>query len=149
MLFPDSLAYEQSSHEAVAMFHSPLAGSSHSVLDMTAGTGIDAMAFANKCASVTACEINATKADVLAHNSQASGLDNFTVLNADSVEWLKSNDTRFNTIFIDPLVETATTEECITSGTAYRMSPLFKTFLPVDATLCLLRLLPFSTYPPH
>lgn len=102
MLFPDSLAYEQSSHEAVAMFHSSLAGSSHSVLDMTAGLGIDAMAFANKCASVTACEINATKADVLAHNSQASGLDNFTVLNADSVEWLKSNDTRFNTIFIDP-----------------------------------------------
>ena len=100
-LFPNVLAAEQASHEAVAKFHASLLSSGSSVLDMTAGLGIDAMTIASK-SSVTAIELDEWKAKVLDYNSKAEGLKGFSVVNADSVEWLKNHPDCYNVIFIDP-----------------------------------------------
>lgn len=102
VLFPDSLSYEQSSHESVAAFHASLAKPSSRVLDMTAGLGIDAMAFADKCEFVTACESDESKAKILSYNSTTTGKENLKVINTDSTEWLKTNPAAYDVIFIDP-----------------------------------------------
>jgi len=101
-MFPDIVSSEQCTDEKVAKFHARLVGADERVLDMTAGLGIDSMAIAGHCRSVTAIELDKNKADCLRHNSKILGLTNFEVTNADSVEWLRDSAEHFDTIFIDP-----------------------------------------------
>lgn len=101
-LFPDSISAEQSSHRAVAQFHASLIQSSQTILDMTAGLGIDAMTFATKDAQITAIELNPQKANLLIHNTKTIGLSNLKVINADSIEYLKKSNDHYDLIFIDP-----------------------------------------------
>lgn len=102
-VFPDILAAEQASNEAVARFHASLIRPDSTLLDLTAGLGIDDMTFAIKGINVTACEINHTKADVLKHNSETLGfVDRIRVINTDSLAYAASCDKRFDTVFADP-----------------------------------------------
>ncbi|MBD5355495.1 MAG: class I SAM-dependent methyltransferase [Bacteroides sp.] len=102
IIFPTSLAYEQASHERVAAYHASLVKTGSKVVDMTAGLGIDAMAFAeNKC-NVTACEYDPLKADVLRYNAGVLKLDNLTVVNIDSIKYIKEMKEKCDVIFIDP-----------------------------------------------
>ena len=101
-LFPSVVSAEQASHQAVAIFHASLLPDNATLLDMTAGLGIDVMTMAKKCSNVTAVEIDPIKSDYLDHNKSIMNLDNLLVFNADSVEWLKNHDGRFDIIFIDP-----------------------------------------------
>lgn len=102
VLFPTTLAFEQSSHESVALYHASLVDKTSNVLDMTAGLGIDAMAFATRGCNVTACELDSLKAEVLGYNAGILGLDNLHAVNADSIEYLRSIEQNFGIIFIDP-----------------------------------------------
>ena len=67
-LFPNSLSGEQSSHQAVAQFHSSLFGPHESVLDMTMGLGVDDYYIARKVKKLTAIELNPEVAAVGQHN---------------------------------------------------------------------------------
>lgn len=101
-IFPTSLAYEQASHESVAKYHASLVAKGCNVLDMTAGLGIDSMAFASKGCHVTSCELDEFKAEVLRYNASVSGIETLSVINADSTEWIRQSEGRFDIIFVDP-----------------------------------------------
>lgn len=102
VLFPSQLSVEQASSDKVAAFNASVVGSDESVLDMTSGLGSDALAIASKAKSVIAIDLSDSHASVLSHNAKVMGHYNLTALCDDSVEWLKSNNQNFDTIFIDP-----------------------------------------------
>lgn len=99
--FPSTALAEMATAEPVADFHARLAGDAATVLDMTFGLGIDAFAMARRGAAVTGIELDSHAAEVARGNACALGLD-VEIVNADSVEWLRRSDRRFDLIFIDP-----------------------------------------------
>ncbi len=102
-LMPVSLSVEQASSARVARLHHDIAGLEHGskVLDMTCGLGVDASLLArDPSVMMTAVDLNKKIADVAAYNFKDR--PNITVLNADSVEWLKKTEEHFDLIFIDP-----------------------------------------------
>lgn len=102
-LFPTVLAGEQASHSSVAFYNSKVAGKVNSLLDMTAGLGIDTMTMAlNSAAMVTAVDIEPFKRDVLIHNLKELEIENVEALADDSIEFLKKCDRRYDLIFVDP-----------------------------------------------
>lgn len=101
-LFPDSISGEQSSHQAIANYHSSLVGTKQKILDISAGLGIDSLSIAKNGNEVTAIEINSDKANTLELNAFSLGLDNFKAVNIDSIEYLKTSPETFDIIFADP-----------------------------------------------
>lgn len=101
-IFPTPLSAEQCTSDDLAEFHSSLINNGENVLDMTAGLGVDAFHLAQKATQVIAIDINKDVAQALSINANALGIINVTGINADSIEYLKSSTTHFNTIFIDP-----------------------------------------------
>lgn len=101
-IFPTELSAEQCTSDAVARLHLPMLRQGGTLLDMTCGLGIDVFAAAGVCSHVTAIDINPDVAEAAAVNAATLGLGNVTVVNADSVEWLRNSDRHFDTIFIDP-----------------------------------------------
>lgn len=102
-LFPDILAGEQSTSDAMASFHVGLVGNTPSLCDMTAGLGIDCLHIAATGTEVTACEINPLRAEVLSYNAIELGVGQLIrVRNTDSVEALKKGVLSADTLFIDP-----------------------------------------------
>lgn len=101
-LFPDSLSAEQASHQGVAYFHASLVSPKDSVLDMTAGLGIDAFSMSRVAEKVTAVEISEHKAETLKYNADVLKIPNLEVLNEDSVKFLQNLSRQFDLIFIDP-----------------------------------------------
>ncbi|MCH5229866.1 MAG: hypothetical protein J1F12_07745 [Muribaculaceae bacterium] len=69
---------------------------------MTAGLGIDAFTMAFNGNDVTAVELNPLKSKFLEYNAKVLGLQNFNVINADSLEVLKNSSEKFDVIFADP-----------------------------------------------
>ncbi len=101
--FPSLAVAEMSTSEAAADYHASLVKPGCTVLDMTAGLGVDAFAMARKGCHVTAVEIEPHTAEVLRHNVKALDLDDAVeVVEANSVEWLMDSDRKFDVIFIDP-----------------------------------------------
>lgn len=101
--FPSLAVAEMATSEAVAAIHAEIAGRPRTVLDMTAGLGVDAIAFASAGAHVTAIEIDPHTAGTLRENVSALGLDDrITVVEGDSTQWLKETAERYDTIFVDP-----------------------------------------------
>lgn len=102
-LFPDILACEQSTSDAMASFHVGLVRNTPSLCDMTAGLGIDCMHIAAAGSEVTACEIDPMRAGVLSYNAIGLGVGQLIrVRNTDSVEALKKGELSADTLFIDP-----------------------------------------------
>lgn len=102
-LFPTALSAEQSTNQVVAAYHARLVGHGKSIIDMTAGLGIDAMTMAMFGNHVTAIEIDKFKSEILSYNSQILNIKNLTVVNANSIEFLKSDfGFKSDVIFIDP-----------------------------------------------
>lgn len=101
-LFPDKISAEQSSHQAVAKFHSSLFNNCKEILDMTAGLGIDALEIASTGAKIKAFELDHKKAKTLSHNAKVFGLNNLYVVNEDSISFLKNTSQKFDGIYIDP-----------------------------------------------
>ncbi len=102
-MFPSIVAAEQATNEAVARYHASLVEPATSLLDMTAGLGIDDLTFAQSGVHVTSCEIEEYKCTALRHNSRVMGVeDNLEVVCTDSVSFLANSDKRYDTIFADP-----------------------------------------------
>lgn len=100
-IFPNSLSAEQCTSDILARFHASLIRG-NAVLDMTAGLCIDAFHIANTGCKVTAIEQNEALVEAAKHNSSALGIEEFEIINTDSVKWIKSTQCKFDTIFIDP-----------------------------------------------
>lgn len=103
-MFPSLALAEMSTSDAVADIHASLIDKDDSVLDMTAGLGIDTFHFAQKGCHVTAIELSHEAVTALEHNAKVLELqDRVEVIESDSIYWLQANeDIGFDTIFIDP-----------------------------------------------
>ncbi|MDE5719377.1 MAG: class I SAM-dependent methyltransferase [Paramuribaculum sp.] len=101
--FPDMIAAEQSTSDALASIHSSILCDADTVADLTCGLGIDSFHFAADGRKVTAIERRPEAAAAAIANSRALGLsDRIEVINADSTEWLAATTDSFDCIFIDP-----------------------------------------------
>lgn len=103
-LFPSVVAGEQSTNEVVSRYHVSLIDSPiSSVIDMTAGLGVDAISFARMGLEVEAVEIENFKEECLRHNASILGLKNLRTVSGDSTELYRSANFKAGTVvFIDP-----------------------------------------------
>lgn len=100
--FPDTLSSEQCTGDSLAEFHATLVDKGSTVLDMTAGLGIDAFHIAEKCCHVTAIERKETLCEALKYNASVLGIENIEIINADSVQYITDHTAHYDTVFIDP-----------------------------------------------
>ena len=102
-IFPDTLSAEQATNEIVARYHASLLTDCRTILDMSAGLGIDVLTFAQSGISVTACEINELKSEALKHNAKELKLDHMvSVHTKDSLAFLNNSNRKFDAVFADP-----------------------------------------------
>ncbi len=92
-------AFEQSSSEECAAAKRI---SGRSVLDLTCGLGVDAMALSRRFERVTAVERDETLAEVVRENMRRTGIDNVEVVTASAEEYAASCRERFDWIYVDP-----------------------------------------------
>lgn len=100
--FGTAQSAEQATNQNVALFHAVLIGHNRSVLDMTAGLGIDAMTIAMRGNRVTAYELETGRVEALRHNADILGIDDLTVMKGDSVRYLQQSEEHYDWIFVDP-----------------------------------------------
>lgn len=100
--FGTAQSAEQASNQNVALFHAFLIGHNRSVLDMTAGLGIDAMTIAMRGNRVTAFELETERVEALRHNADILGIDKLAVVKGDSVLHLQQSEEHYDWIFVDP-----------------------------------------------
>lgn len=99
--YPSLLSIEQCSSEITAEYKSTLT-KGNSVLDLTAGFGVDSFYFAKKTNEVYSCEINPQLATITQHNSAILGVKNQKVCTTDGIDFLQTTPFNFGTIYIDP-----------------------------------------------
>ena len=92
-------AFEQCSSQESAR-RKPLSGGS--VLDMTCGLGVDAMALAEHFERVVAVERDEALAEVVRYNMSLLGIKNVEVVTASSEEYVMSTKEHFDWVFVDP-----------------------------------------------
>lgn len=99
--FPSPLSVEQATSLSVACFHASLIPKNCRLLDMTMGLGMDSATIATQ----NNIETTAIERDKrLCQFAQANyrNLKKITIIDADSVEWLRNSKSTFDWIFIDP-----------------------------------------------
>lgn len=92
-------AFEQSSSEECAAAKH-LSG--RSILDLTCGLGIDALALARRFERVTTLERDEALADAVRENMRRMGIDNVEVVTASAEDYIASCRERFDWIYADP-----------------------------------------------
>ena len=73
-----------------------------SLLDLSCGLGIDAMAAARNFRRVVAVERDEVLAEVVRYNMQLLGVENVEVVAASAEEFIASADDHFDWVFVDP-----------------------------------------------
>ena len=102
-LFPSITSEEQATNEEVAKFHASLINAYSSILDLTAGLGIDDFEFCKAGLHVTTCEIEQSKCNILQHNAGILDIsDKLTIMNCDSTEYVQKCTQKFDVVFADP-----------------------------------------------
>ena len=99
---PDNVVVEQASSELTADFVASLMPGVETVVDLTAGLGVNTYLFSLQSHKVYAIEIDLRRAGMLRHNLNVAGVDNVQVFNDDCIEWLAKNDLDFDVAFVDP-----------------------------------------------
>lgn len=103
--FPSLLAGEQASSDLLAAYHASMVPDGATVVDFTAGLGIDAFHLARKSSSVTAIELDVDRAEALRYNAEGLHLENVEVVEGDCREFISgaiAEGKIFDVAFIDP-----------------------------------------------
>lgn len=98
--FPTKLSGEQATGDALAEFHSTLVNESDTLVDLTAGLGIDVMHLSKHVKKSLAIERNEELTDALKYNSRGLGITNIEVITGDCREIVSSQ--KGTVAFIDP-----------------------------------------------
>lgn len=98
--FPSILSGEQCTGDLAAAFHETFVNADDSVVDLTAGLGIDAMHLARKAKKVTAVERHEKYTEALEYNARGLGIDNLVTMTGDCRELLP--ELSGTVAFIDP-----------------------------------------------
>ncbi len=100
--FPPSVNLEQASSWTTAQYKSEIL-KGKSLVDLTAGMGIDAFGFAQKFEKVTALERNPDLVKISISNYKALNQHNLEYFNLDFEDYLKENPNRkWDVIYLDP-----------------------------------------------
>jgi 16S rRNA G966 N2-methylase RsmD len=99
--YPTLLSIEQTSSEITAAYKADLA-IGKSLIDLTAGFGVDSYFFSRKIETIYSCEINSELAEISAHNAKILKATNITSVAVDGLEFLRNTNQKFDTIYIDP-----------------------------------------------
>lgn len=101
-VLPDSSVIEQASGELSSGFVASLVPDGSVVADLTAGLGINSLAFSDKAKKVFAVEMDESRALALRHNLELCGAENIEVVHSECLEWLQSVRPMLDVIFVDP-----------------------------------------------
>jgi len=100
--YPPSVNLEQASSWPTAKYKSEVL-KGKTLIDLTAGMGIDAYAFAKKFESVTALEQGRELAEISKHNYSVLNQNNLEYIHSDFETYLKENpDLEWDVIYLDP-----------------------------------------------
>lgn len=94
--------YEQSTDQLVAQFKQSLVVKGESLLDLTAGAGVDAYFLAQNFEQAHLLEQDPTHFELLTHNFGLLGVTNATFYENTAEAFLSQNLTPFSAIYIDP-----------------------------------------------
>lgn len=100
--FPNVLSIEQTSSEDTAAYKAKLTVG-NTLIDVTAGFGVDSYYFSKTMKSTVHCEINEELLQIAAYNAGILGQKNTQFENIDGLKFLRENYTHFDTIYIDPV----------------------------------------------
>jgi 16S rRNA G966 N2-methylase RsmD len=100
VIFPPSLALEQSSSEETAHYKASLVQGK--IVDLTGGMGLDSYAFARAGCEVDYVERQADLAQITTYNHQQLNAGSITHHATDSLTWLKEQKNVFDFIYVDP-----------------------------------------------
>jgi 16S rRNA G966 N2-methylase RsmD len=101
VMFPTTLSIEQTSSEETAIYKQNLLKGT-SLIDITAGFGVDSFYFAKRLKEVYSCEINEALSATSAHNAKLLGVNNINFLATDGLAFLSNTKSNFDVIYVDP-----------------------------------------------
>ncbi|WP_419211048.1 class I SAM-dependent methyltransferase [Maribacter sp. X9] len=99
--YPNKLNLSQSSSEKTARYKAALV-KGDSIVDCTAGLGVDCVAFSKQMQQVVHLEKNEELSTIAQHNFKTLGIENIECLSEDSISFLKNSSKSYDWIFIDP-----------------------------------------------
>jgi len=100
--YPPSLNLEQASSWITAQYKSEII-KGKTLIDLTAGMGIDAFGFAQKFEKVTALERNSELVEISKHNYKAQNQNNLEYINSDfEIFWKENPKEKWDVIYLDP-----------------------------------------------
>ena len=99
--YPKKLSIEQTSSEQTGEYKANLI-SGDTLIDLTAGFGVDDSYLAKQFKQVISCEINEELAEIAAHNFKILNIPNITYKAIDGVNLLNKENTRYDWIYLDP-----------------------------------------------
>lgn len=103
-LFPALLPTEQCTHQLIAQFHASLFAGCETVLDLTAGLGVDDFYISDKITHLISVEINPLIAATLQYNMNRYR-NNVTVINDNAINYLDyliTNNNQLDAVYVDP-----------------------------------------------
>ncbi len=101
ILYPSSLAIEQTSSEKCANYKASLL-TGDCLIDLTGGFGIDAYYFSKRFKSVTHCEWQLSLSELVQHNYQALLASNISCISGDGLHILQNQKQQWDCIYLDP-----------------------------------------------
>ena len=102
VVYPPSLNLEQASSWPTALYKSKIL-KGKSLIDLTAGMGIDALGFAQEFVEVTALERNPDLVEISKHNYQVLNQTSLRYLNCEFEEYFQNNpNQKWDVIYLDP-----------------------------------------------
>ena len=99
--FPLKINLEQTSGELAAAYKAALL-TGNSLVDLTGGLGVDSYYFSKTINEITYCEINASLANIAAHNFHQLDAKNIKVHIENGIDFLKNTTAHYDYIFVDP-----------------------------------------------
>lgn len=100
--FPPSINLEQASSWATSQYKSEIV-KGKSIIDLTAGMGIDAFGFAQKFDEVTVLERNPELVEISQHNYKTLNLNNLQYINSEFEKYFIENpELKWDVIYLDP-----------------------------------------------
>ena len=99
--YPPKVNIEQSSSEITASYKASLLKGNY-VVDASGGFGVDAYYFSLKAQKLTHCEKDLDLSQIVKHNLDLLGCKNVNYYAGDSIELIKQNSIKINTLYIDP-----------------------------------------------
>ncbi len=101
IIYPKSLSIEQTSSEQTAKYKASLIGG-NSLLDLTMGFGVDTFYFSKSVNQLIAIERQLHLAEKVSHNFKIFGVNNVSIENTSSEEYLANTKQTFDWIYLDP-----------------------------------------------